>query len=201
AGSTGKLYAQIRHGAPFEVLLAADAATPRRLAQEGYAIDVSQFTYAVGELVLWSRDADVGDADGQVLWTGDADHLAVANPNVSPYGAAAFEALSNLNVLPRCRDHVVQGETIGQAYQIVASGNAELGFVAASQVFDDGELRAGSVWVVPERLYQPIHQDAILLRRGQDNPAATAFLSFLQGEQARAIVRSFGYGVPQHAHQ
>ncbi len=190
-GSTGKFYAQIQNGAPFDVLLAADDDTPARLAQEGRGSQ--RFTYAIGKLVLWSRLPQAVDARGAVLSTQTPQRLALANPKLAPYGAAAREVLQAMGVLARWRDHLVQGENIGQAYQFVATGNAPLGFVALSQVWEDGRLREGSAWMVPSHLYTPIRQDAILLRRGQDNPAALAWMAYLRSDKARALVRAYGY--------
>lgn len=192
-GSTGKLYAQIAHGAPFDVLLAADAATPQKLAEQGLALPQSRFTYAMGQLALWSKHPGYVDAQGKVLQSTHWTHIAIANPKLAPYGAAAMQTLEQLgltaNVLPR----VVQGESIGQAYQFAASGNAQLGFVALAQVMHDGQITEGSAWVVPSALHAPIRQDAVLLQRAQHKPAAQALLDYLHGDKARAIMRSYGY--------
>lgn len=193
-GSTGKLHAQIRNGAPFEVLLAADAETPRRLEQEGLARSGTRFTYAVGQLVLWSAQPGVVDPQGDVLRQPPRGPLAIADPRVAPYGAAAVETLKNLGVLATWQPRLVQGESIGQAWQFVATGNAALGFVALSQVSQDGRITRGSAWLVPPQLHAPIRQDAVLLDRGASNPAATAFLAYLRGDAARAILRAGGYG-------
>jgi molybdate transport system substrate-binding protein len=192
-GSTGRFYAQIRHGAPFELLLAADDETPARLEQEGLGVAGSRFTYAIGRLVLWSPQPGLVDAQGLVLRQGRFDKLALADPKLAPYGAAAIESLTRLGLLERLQTKIVQGENIAQAYQFVASGNAQLGLLAWSQVQADGHLREGSAWVLPARLYRPIRQDALLLTSGQDNPAAIALLRYLQGEKARAIIRAHGY--------
>lgn len=192
-GATGKFYAQIANGAPFEVLLAADDETPARLEKEGLGVAGSHFTYAIGKLVLWSANADLVDAGGAVLKTGGFKHLALANPKTAPYGAAAVEAMRKLGVLPALESRFVQGDNITQAQQFVASGNAELGFVALSQVFKDGKLSSGSMWVVPANLYEPIRQDAVLLAKGKDKPAPAALLNYLKGEKARAIIKSYGY--------
>jgi molybdate transport system substrate-binding protein len=193
-GATGKFYAQIRNGAPFEVLLAADDRTPAKLEEEGVAVPDSRFTYAVGQLVLWSAQPDLVDDAGEVLGKGDFKHLAIANPKTAPYGAAAIETLTALNLLEAVEPKLVQGENIAQTHQFVMSGNAELGFVALSQVWKDGKLAAGSAWVVPEALHQPIRQDAVLLDPGAGNAAAIAWLDFLKGEKARAVIQAFGYG-------
>lgn len=192
-GSTGRFHAQVRNGAPFHVLLAADQETPRRLEQDGHAVAGSRFTFATGRLVLWSAAPDGVDPQGQVLRTGHFGRLAVADPRVSPYGRAAVQVMEQLGVSDALRPRLVQGESIGQALQFVRSGNAQLGFVALSQVQLDGRLSAGSAWLVPPSLHEPLHHDAVLLVRGRDNPAATALLAFLRSEEARAILRSHGY--------
>ncbi|MCS0599235.1 molybdate ABC transporter substrate-binding protein [Massilia agri] len=190
-GSTGKFYAQIRHGAPFEVLLAADDETPARLEREGRG--GSRFTYAVGRLALWSRQAGFVDAQGEVLKRGRFDRLAIADPRLAPYGAAAIETVRKLGLLEALRPKFVQGENIAQAWQFAATGNAALGFVALSQVYAGGKLKEGSAWIVPASMHAPIRQDAILLDKGKDNAAASALMRYLQGSKARAVIRSFGY--------
>ena len=192
-GATGKFYAQIANGAPFEILLAADDETPARIEKEGLGVAGSRFTYAVGKLVLWSANADFVDGAGAVLKTGNFKHLSLANPKAAPYGAAAIEAMTKLGVLAEITPRIVQGENISQAHQFVVSGNAELGFVALSQVYKDGKLSSGSMWSVPANLYQPILQDAVLLAKGRDKPAASALLAYLKGDKARAIIKSYGY--------
>jgi molybdate transport system substrate-binding protein len=193
-GSTGKFYAQIRNGAPFEVLLAADDDTPARLEREGQG--KGRFTYAVGRLALWSRQAGLVDAEGAVLRSGRFERLAVADPKLAPYGAAGYETLGKLGLLETLRAKLVLGENIAQAYQFVATGNAQLGFVALSQVQADGRLKAGSAWIVPASLHAPIRQDAILLGKGKgkDSAAAAALMRYLRGDRARAVIRSCGYG-------
>jgi molybdate transport system substrate-binding protein len=192
-GATGKFYAQIKNGAPFEVLLSADDTTPAKLEQEGAAVAGSHFTYAVGKLVLWSAKADVVDAKGEVLRKGGFKHLALANPRVAPYGAAAIEVMTRLKLLEALSPKFVQGENIAQAHQFVSSGNAELGFVALSQVMMDGKVNAGSAWVVPEELYQPLRQDAVVLMPGKGKSAAAALMHYLKGAKAKAVIRSYGY--------
>ena len=192
-GATGKFYAQIANGAPFEVLLAADDETPARLEMEGLGVAGSRYTYAVGKLVLWSADASRVDNAGAVLKSGDYKHLSIANPKAAPYGAAAVETLGKLGMLAAVQARLVQGENIGQAHQFVVSGNAELGFVALSQVYKDGKLASGSMWLVPADLYSPILQDAVLLAKGRDQPAAAALLAYLKGDKARAVIRAYGY--------
>jgi molybdate transport system substrate-binding protein len=195
-GSTGKLQAQVRNGAPFGVLLAADAETPARLAQDGFAVDGSRFTYAVGRLVLWSAQAGRVDAQGEVLRRGDVPRLALADPKLAPYGAAALQVLDKLGVRERWQGKLVQGESIAQAYQFVASGNAPIGFVALSQVMAEGRIASGSAWVVPASLHAPLKQDAVLLNAGRGNPAALALLRYLRGDTARALIRGYGYETP-----
>ena len=192
-GSTGKFYAQIANGAPFEVFLATDREAPARLEKEGLAVAGSRFTYAVGTLVLWSANPDLVDAAGAVLKTGNFKHLALANPKTAVYGAAAMEAMSKLGVLPELQPRFVQGENITQAHQFVFTGNAELGFVALSQVFKDGKLTSGSMWEVPANLYAPILQDAVLLDKGKGKAAPAVLMAYLKGEKARAIIKSYGY--------
>ena len=192
-GATGKFYAQIRNGAPFELLLAADDATPARLEQEGAAVAGSRFTYAIGKLVLWSAKPGYVDARGDVLKQAAFMHLAVANPKLAPYGAAALETLRTLGLLEAVQPKFVQAENIAQAYQFIATGNAELGFVSLSQVVRDGRIASGSGWIVPDRLHSPIRQDAVLLEKGKGKAAAEALLKYLKGDKARATIRAFGY--------
>ncbi|MEK7245652.1 MAG: molybdate ABC transporter substrate-binding protein [Pseudomonadota bacterium] len=192
-GSTGKFHAQIVNGAPFDVFLAADAATPAKLEREGAALPGSRFTYAIGKLVLWSAKPNFVDATGEILKSGSFNRVALAAPKLSPYGAAAIEALENLGLKDALRPKFVQGENIAQVYQFVATGNADLGFVALSQVYRDGKLGAGSGWIVPANLHAPIRQDAVILSRAGNNPAALSLAEFLKGEKARAIVTSHGY--------
>ena len=193
-GSTGNLYAQIRNGAPYQVLLAADEATPRKLEAEGLGVAGSRFTYAMGTLVLWSKQPGLVDEKGGVLRSGKFERIAMANPKLAPYGAAAVQTLTQMGVLQALQPKVVQGENISQTYQFVATENAQLGFVALSQVLVDGKITQGSGWPVPPGLHAPILQDAVLLTQGRNNPAAPALLAYLQGEKARAIIRAFGYG-------
>jgi len=192
-GSTGKFHAQITNGAPFQVLLAADDETPQRLEREGFAMAGTRFTYAIGRLALWSRLPGRVDGKGDVLRVGGFAHIALANPKIAPYGAAAAEVLNGLELTATLTPKFVLGENIAQTYQFVASGNAELGFVALSQVYLDGKLAAGSAWVVPATLHAPIRQDAVLLRAGKDSAAAAALLAYLRGDKARALIRASGY--------
>jgi len=192
-GSTGKFFGQINNGAPFEVLLAADDETPARLEQNGGAVTGTRFTYAIGRLVLWSRQAGVVDKNGEVLRGDSFERIAIADPKLAPYGAAAVQTLRALGVLERQQPRFVTGENITQAHQFVATGNAQLGFVALSQVQVDGRITEGSAWVVPAHLHEPIVQQAVLLTAGRDNPAARALLDFLRSEPARAMIRRSGY--------
>lgn len=191
--STGKLYAQIRHGAPFDVLLSADDEAPARLEAEGQGVPGSRFTYATGVLLLWSPDPAGVDVEGRVLRQPGGGKIAIANPKLAPYGRAAQEALTALGLDDHLKTRFVMGENIGQTFQFVASGNATLGLVAASQVMSNGRLKSGSAWAVPARLYAPIRQDAILLKTGANNAAAQAFLRMLREPAARAIIQSYGY--------
>ena len=191
-GSTGKFYAQIKNGAPFEVLLTADDETPTRLIKEGAAVPGTQFTYAIGKLVLWSARPGVVDAKGEVLKQAAFDHIALADPKLAPYGAAGVEAMKALGVYEVLQPKIVTAENISQAYQFISTGNAALGFVALSQVLKDGRIE-GSSWLVPAKLYTQIRQDAVLLDQGKAKPAAQALLKFLKGDKARTIIQSFGY--------
>ena len=192
-GATGKFYAQIINGAPFDVFFAADEATPARLEKDGAAVPGSRFAYATGTLVLWSVQAGVVDAQGETLKKGEFKKLAIAAPKLAPYGAAAMETMTRLGLLASLEPKLVVGESIGQAYSFVSTGNAELGFLALSQVYEDGQLKSGSAWIVPENLHRPIRQDAVLLSRAKDNKAATELMAFLKTEKARVVIRSFGY--------
>ena len=194
-GATGKFYAQIRNGAPFEVLLAADDETPARLEKEGVAVAGTRYTYAVGRLALWSAKPGYVDDKGEVLKRNQFRHLALANPRLAPYGAAAVEALTALKLLDAVQPKFVQAENIAQAHQFVASGNAELGFVALSQMVKDGKPGDGSTWVVPASLHQPIRQDAVMLDKGRGKPAAEAWLRFLRSDKAKATIRGYGYDI------
>jgi molybdate transport system substrate-binding protein len=192
-GATGKFYAQITHGAPFEVFLAADDETPARLEKEGAAVNGSRFTYATGKLVLWSAQPGVVDAQGEVLKKGNFKKIAIAAPKLAPYGAAAVETMNKLGLQAALEPKLVQGESIGQAFSFVSTGNAELGFIALSQVYEGGKIKSGSAWIVPESLHSPIRQDAVLLAKAKDSKAAAQLMAFLKTEKARAVIRSFGY--------
>lgn len=192
-GATGKFYAQIANGAPFEVLLSADDETPARLVKEGLAVAGTPFTYAIGKLVLWSADPKLIDGKGEILKKGGFKHIAVANPKTAPYGAAAMQAMGKLGVADSLKPLFVQGENISQTHQFISTSAAELGFVAYSQVIKNGQFGSGSGWVVPGNLYDPIRQDAVILSKGKDKPAATALLNYLKSEKALAVIKSFGY--------
>jgi molybdate transport system substrate-binding protein len=192
-GATGKFYAQITNGAPFEVFLAADDETPKKLEQAGAAVRGSRFTYATGKLVLWSAQPGVVDAQGDVLRKGGFSKLAIAAPKLAPYGAAAVETMTRLGLMAALAPKLVTGESIGQAFSFVATGNAELGFLALSQLYEDGQLKSGSAWIVPDSLHSPIRQDAVLLTKGKDSPAAIALLAYLKTDKAKAVIRAFGY--------
>ena len=194
-GSTGKFYAQVKNGAPFEVLLSADDETPTRLTAENLAMASTQFTYAVGKLVLWSAKPAVVDAAGEVLKKGNFEHIALADPKLAPYGAAALQAMKALDVHEALTTKIVTAENISQSYQFVGSGNALLGFVALSQVLKDGKIE-GSAWLVPASLYEPIRQDAVILEKGKGKPAALALMKFLKGDKAKTVIRSYGYDLP-----
>jgi molybdate transport system substrate-binding protein len=192
-GSTGMFYAQIRNGAPFQLLVSADAETPARLEKEGLTVAGTRFTYATGRLVLWSAQPGVVDGKGEVLRRPGGGRIALANPRLAPYGAAAIETLTALGLLQALQPRFVQGESIAQAYQFTATGNAPLGFVALSQVMADGRIAKGSGWLVPATLHAPLRQEAVLLATGKGQPAAVALAAYLRGEKARAIMRSYGY--------
>jgi molybdate transport system substrate-binding protein len=190
-GSTGQLYTQITQAAPFEVFLAADDARPALAIEEGFAVPGSQFTYAIGTLVLWSQAPGLVQGE-QTLKNGDFTKIAIANPEAAPYGAAAVQAMQSLGVYDQLEPKIVQGNNISQTFQFVETGNAELGFIALAQVARSDE---GSRWVVPEDLHDPIRQDAVLLETGEDSEAARAFVEFLNGPEAVAIIEKFGYGI------
>lgn len=193
SGATGKFYSQIIAGAPFEVLLSADDETPARLVKEGHAVPGTAYTYAIGRLALWSAQAGVVDGQGAVLAGGKFRHLAIANPKVAPYGQAAMQTLAARGLVDVLTPKLVTAESIAQAWQFVSTGNAELGFVALSQIQVPGKAPLGSYWLVPAELHQPILQDAVLLKPGEKNPAAIALLAFLKTEPARAVIQQYGY--------
>lgn len=192
-GSTGQFYAQINNGAPFEILLAADADTPALLEKQNTAVAGSRFTYARGKLVLWSAKPGVVDAQGEILKKGAFEHLSLANPKLAPYGLAGVQTMQKLGLEETLRAKIVQAENINQAYQFIASGNALLGFVALSQVIRNGQIADGSAWIVPAELYAPILQDAVLLEKGRDHPAALALMTYLKSAPAHQVIRAYGY--------
>lgn len=192
-GPTGGLYTQVKNGAPFEVFLAADDSTPERLEKEGEIVPGSRFTYAIGKLVLWSTTEGFVDEQGEVLRRNAFRHLSIANPKTAPYGLAATQVMDKLGLTEALRPKLVEGTNITQAHQFAATGNAELGFVALSQVYKDGKITGGSAWIVPEELYEPIRQDAVILNKGKDNPAAAALVDYLKGPRAAEVIRSYGY--------
>ncbi len=192
-GATGQIYTQIKNGAPFEVFLSADDSTPARLEQEGETVKGSRFTYATGTLALWSAKEGFVDGNGEVLKGNTFQHLSIANPKTAPYGLAATQVLARLGLTEATQARLVEGQSITQAYQFVSTGNAELGFVALSQIYKDGKVSSGSAWVVPAQLHDPIRQDAVILNKGKDNAAARALMDYLKGPEAAAVIKSFGY--------
>ena len=192
-GATGQFYSQIKNGAPFEVLLSADDATPAKLEKEGNTVPGSRFTYAIGTLALWSAKEGYVDDKGAVLKANQYQHLSIADAKTAPYGLAATQVLSKLNLTDATKDKIVTGQNITQAYQFVSTGNAELGFVALSQIYKDGQITSGSAWIVPANLHDPIKQDAVILNKGKDNAAAKALVEYLKGPKAAAVIKSFGY--------
>ncbi len=194
-GATGQFYAQIRNGAPFAILLSADDETPFKLEQEGLGVKGSRFTYASGTLALWSKKPGFVDEKGEVLRSGQFEKIAIANPKLAPYGVAAMETLDKMGVRERVAPRIVEGSNIAQTFQFVSSENAQLGFIALSQIYENGKIKAGSAWLVPAAMHAPIKQDAIFLNAGKDNTAAAALLKYLQGDKAKAVIRSFGYAL------
>ncbi len=193
SGSTGKHYAQIKNAAPFDIFFAADRKRPELLENEGLALSASRFTYAVGELVLWSKKKGIVGAQGSILGTDFFNYLAIANPKLAPYGKAAEEVLQALGLWDDRTFKVVQGENIGQTFQFVNSGNADLGFVAYAQLKQTGKAAEGSYWKVPQSLYTPIVQQAVLLN---ENPTAREFVDFIRSEESRQMIRDYGYTIP-----
>ncbi len=192
-GGTGQFYAQIKNGAPYALLLAADAHTPAKIEKEGLGVTGTTFTYAIGQLLLWSKTSGRVDDRGEILKSGNFSKLAIANPKLAPYGAAAIEVLNHLGVMSQVKPKIVEGANIAQTYQFVFSENADLGFVALSQVYENGKLKQGSGWIVPTSLHSPIKQDALMLNPGRDSPAAIALLTYLRSDAAKAVIRKFGY--------
>ncbi|MCG8312136.1 MAG: molybdate ABC transporter substrate-binding protein [Pseudomonadales bacterium] len=192
-GSSGKIFAQIQHGAPFQAFFSADQAKPVALEKSGYAVSGSRFTYATGALALWSRSENLVDQHLTVLHNGNFNKLALANPKLAPYGLAAMEVLQHLGLVDSTRSKWVKGENISQTYQFVATGNAEVGFIALSQLRAKNNNLKGSYYIVPSELYSAIHQDAVLLQNGKDSKAVADFLSFIKSNQANKIIQSYGY--------
>lgn len=196
-GSSGKFIAQIDNGAPFEVLLSADESGPEKLEQTGAAVVGSRFVYALGKLALWSATPGLVDDQGKVLSSGSFKHIALADPKLAPYGAAAMEVLKNLQLTEKLQPLIVLGENIAQTQQFISTGNAELGFVALSQISENGKITSGSGWIVPKDRYAPIKQSAVLLNLGAENPAAKALLDYLKSPAALAIIEKYGYDLPR----
>jgi len=194
-GATGQFYAQIKNGAPFEVFLAADDSTPAKLEQEKETVPGSRFTYAIGTLALWSAKPGYVDDQGEVLKKNTFQHLSIANPKTAPYGLAATQVLDKLKLTDATKAKLVEGQNITQAFQFVSTGNAELGFVALSQIYKDGKVQSGSAWIVPARLHEPIRQDAVILNKGKDNPAAKALVDYLKSPKAAALIKAYGYEI------
>ena len=192
-GATGQLYTQIKNGAPFEVFLSADDTTPEKLEKDGDTVKGSRFTYAIGTLALWSAKEGYVDAKGEVLKNNEYQHLSIANPKAAPYGLAATQVLEKLKLTEATKAKIVEGQNITQAYQFVSTGNAELGFVALSQIYKDGKVSSGSAWIVPASMHDPIKQDAVILNKGKDNAAAKALVEYLKGPKAAAVIKSYGY--------
>lgn len=194
-GATGQFYAQIKNGAPFDVFLAADDTTPQKLEAEGESVKGSRFTYAIGTLALWSAKDGYVDAKGEVLKKNQYQHLSIANPKAAPYGLAATQVLAKLGLTDATKAKLVEGQNITQAFQFVSTGNAELGFVALSQIYKDGKVGNGSAWIVPAELHDPIRQDALILNKGKDSAAAKALVEYLKGPKAAAVIKAYGYAL------
>ena len=188
-GSSGQFYTQIKQHAPFQIFLSADSERPKKLVDDGLGVADSRFTYAIGKLVLWSRNPDLVKGE-ETLKSNAFSKLSLSNPVAAPYGAAAIETMKSLGLYDTLRPKFVEGANITQAFQFVDTGNAELGFIALSQIIGND---TGSRWIVPEDLYEPIRQDAVLLNKGAANEAATAFMAFLKGPEAQAIIEKYGY--------
>lgn len=192
-GATGQFYTQIKNGAPFEVFLSADDTTPEKLEKEGDTVKGSRFTYAIGTLALWSAKEGYVDGKGEVLKKNEYQHLSIANPKAAPYGLAATQVLEKLKLTEATKAKIVEGQNITQAYQFVSTGNAELGFVALSQIYKDGKVTSGSAWIVPANMHDPIKQDAVILNKGKGSAAAKALVDYLKGPKAAAVIKSYGY--------
>jgi len=205
-GSSGKFVSQIENGGPFEVLLSADEKGPQKLEKSGLTVPNSRFVYALGKLVLWSAKPGYVDDQGKILTTGGFKHLALADPKLAPYGAAAVEVLKKMGLFEKLQPLFVQGENIAQTYQFISTANAELGFVALSQVIgfdkahpeENGKIAKGSGWIIPGNYYTPIRQNAVLMKKGAENPAAPVLLDYLKSAPALAIIEKYGYDLPTH---
>jgi molybdate transport system substrate-binding protein len=196
-GSSGKFVAQMENGGPFDVLLSADEKGPEKLEQAGLTVPNTRFVYALGKLVLWSATPGYVDDQGNILTTGGFKHLALADPKLAPYGAAAVEVLKKMKLFDKLSPLFVQGENIAQTYQFISTANAELGFVALSQVIENGKIATGSGWIIPDDQYAPIRQGAVLMKKGAENPAAPALLTYLKSAPALAIIEKYGYVLPK----
>ncbi|WP_262964315.1 molybdate ABC transporter substrate-binding protein [Methylobacter psychrophilus] len=196
-GSSGKFVSQLGNGGPFEILLSADEKGPQKLEQDGFTVPNSRFVYAQGRLVLWSAKPGYIDDQGKILTTGNFKHLALADPKLAPYGAAAVEVLKKQGLFEKLQPLFVQGENIAQTYQFINTANAELGFVALSQVIENGKITNGSGWIIPDNDHTPIRQGAVLMKKGAENPAAPALLNYLKSAPALAIIKKYGYDLPQ----
>jgi molybdate transport system substrate-binding protein len=196
-GSSGKFVSQFENGGPFEVFLSADDKNPIKLEQSGLSVPNTRFTYALGKLVLWSAKPGLVEDQGQILSKGGFKHIALADPKLAPYGAAAVEFIKNRALFDKLQPLFVQGENVAQTHQFISTGNAELGFIALSQVIGNGKIASGSGWIIPSTLYKPIRQDAVLLKKGAENRAAPALLQFLKSPEALAIIRKHGYDLAE----
>ena len=192
-GSSGKFVSQLENGGPFEVLLSADEKGPEKLEQAGLTVPNTRFVYALGKLVLWSSKPNFVDDKGKILMTSNFKHLALADPKVAPYGAAAIDVLKKMKLLEKLQPLFVQGENIAQTYQFISTANAELGFLALSQVIENGKIVGGSSWIIPDNLHAPIRQGAVLMKKGAENPAARALIDYLKSIPALAIIDKYGY--------
>jgi molybdate transport system substrate-binding protein len=192
-GSSGKFYAQIKNGAPFEIFFSADVEKPLQLEKDGLTVPDTRFTYAIGMLALWSAKPGFVDTEGKILSQGNFNKLAIANPRLAPYGVAAMQILEELGIAQALKAKLVQGENIAQTFQFVETGNAELGFIALSQIMKRGAITKGSTWIVPSYLHKPVRQDAVLLKAGADSAAARQLLKFMRSRQATSIIAAYGY--------
>ena len=195
-GSTGKLFAQIQHGAPFDVFFAADVSRPEKLDEAGLIAEGSRFTYAVGQIALWSPEPGVAKDGEKALKEQDFEHLAIANPKTAPYGLAAKHVLEHYGVWDDVVDRTVRGENIGQTFQFVKTGNAEIGFVALSQIHDPNKPVSGDYWLPSQDLYPKVEQQAVILESAADNDAASEFMDFVRSEKAAEVIESYGYAIP-----